>query len=408
MEARADVQRRYQDALEALVADLEQDYYVLAAFVYGSVARGEEWERSDVDLAIVMRDGLERLEPYRWLDKDGINVSANLVPRSEFKRSMDGALQGSILHAIRSHAKLLFCKDEPTIGLHPHDNQRMISTLRKLRDIGNSVVVVEHDEETIRAADHIIELGPGPGADGGEVVAQGTLDDILCNPRSLTGQYLQGTLEIPIPKARRSPNGKNLVILGAQENNLRDIRVVIPLGVFTCVTGVSGAGKSSLIHEILYKGLYSVFHDSRVLPGKHRRIEGIDQISDVIHIDQAPIGRSPRSTPATYIGVHDRIRRLFAQTPDAQARGFKASRFSFNVKEGRCEECGGEGFVRTRLQFMADVESPCLVCKGHAITQRRSRSNTRTRASPTCSTCRSRKGLSSLLISVPSPTSCAR
>jgi excinuclease ABC subunit A len=216
----------------------------------------------------------------------------------------------------------------------------------------------------MRAADHIIELGPGPGAHGGEVVAQGTLDDVLCNPHSLTGQYLKGTLEIPLPEARRSPNGKNLVIRGARENNLRDLDVTIPLGVFVCITGVSGAGKSSLIHEILYKGLYSVFHDSRVLPGKHRRIEGIDLISDVIHIDQAPIGRSPRSTPATYIGVYDRVRRLFAQTPDAQARGFKASRFSFNVKEGRCEECGGEGFVRTRLQFMADVESPCLVCKG--------------------------------------------
>ena len=259
---------------------------------------------------------------------------------------------------------MLYVLDEPTIGLHPHDNQKMIDTLRQLRDIGNSVVVVEHDEETIRAADHIIELGPGPGAHGGEVVAQGTLDDILGSPRSLTGQYLQGTLEIPLPKQRRSPNGKNLVVRGAEENNLRDIDVTFPLGVLTCITGVSGAGKSSLIHEILYKGLHAVFHDSRTLPGKHRRIEGIEYVSDVIHIDQAPIGRSPRSTPVTYIGVYDRIRRLFAQTPDAQVRGFKPSRFSFNVKEGRCEECGGEGFVRTKLQFMADVESPCLVCKG--------------------------------------------
>ncbi|MFL7808260.1 MAG: excinuclease ABC subunit UvrA, partial [Anaerolineae bacterium] len=259
---------------------------------------------------------------------------------------------------------MLYVLDEPTIGLHPHDNLKMIDTLRQLRDIGNSVVVVEHDEETIRAADHIIELGPGPGARGGEVVAQGTLDDILDSPDSLTGQYLQGTLEIPLPEQRRSPNGKNLVVRGAQENNLRDIDVTFPLGVLTCITGVSGAGKSSLIHEILYKGLHAVFHDNRTLPGKHRRIEGIEHVSDVIHIDQAPIGRSPRSTPVTYIGVYDRIRRLFAQTPDAQVRGFKASRFSFNVKEGRCEECGGEGFVRTRLQFMADVESPCLVCKG--------------------------------------------
>ena len=259
---------------------------------------------------------------------------------------------------------VLYVLDEPTIGLHPRDNLKMIHTLEQLRDIGNSVIVIEHDESTIRAADHIIELGPGPGARGGEIVAHGDLADILHNPNSLTGQYLQGVRHISLPEARRSLNGKHLVVRGAHENNLRDIDVTIPLGLFTCITGVSGAGKSSLIHEILYKKLYSIFHDSRVLPGKHRAVEGVEHVSDIIHIDQSPIGRSPRSTPVTYIGVYDSIRRLYAATPDAQARGYTVSRFSFNVKEGRCEECGGEGVIKTKLQFMADVESPCLVCKG--------------------------------------------
>jgi excinuclease ABC subunit A len=259
---------------------------------------------------------------------------------------------------------MLYVLDEPTIGLHPHDNAKMIDTLQKLRDIGNSVVVVEHDAATIRAADHVIEMGPGPGAYGGEVVAQGTLDDVLHSPRSLTGQYMSGVRHIPLPEERRRSNGANLVVRGARENNLRDLDVTFPLGLFVCITGVSGAGKSSLIHEILYKRLYATFHDSRMLPGRHRCIEGIEHVSDVIEIDQSPIGRTPRSTPATYVGVYDYIRRLFAATPEAQARGYTATRFSYNVKEGRCPECGGEGFVKTKLQFMADVESPCLVCKG--------------------------------------------
>ena len=196
------------------------------------------------------------------------------------------------------------------------------------------------------------------------MVAQGPLDEVLNNAGSLTGQYLRGVRQIALPETRRCFNGENLIIRGAQENNLREIDVAVPLGVFTCVTGVSGAGKSSLVHEILYKKLYSIFHDSRVLPGKHRAIEGVEHLSDIIHIDQSPIGRSPRSIPVTYIGVYDSIRRLFAKTPEAQRRGYTPSRFSFNMKEGRCEECGGEGFIKTKLQFMADVESPCLVCKG--------------------------------------------
>jgi excinuclease ABC subunit A len=259
---------------------------------------------------------------------------------------------------------MLYVLDEPTIGLHPKDNVKMINTLKQLRDIGNTVIVVEHDEATMRAADHIIELGPGPGVRGGEVVAQGQMDDILRHPDSLTGQYLRHVQRIDLPGSRRPPNGKYLTIRGARENNLRDIDVTIPLGTFTCITGVSGSGKSSLIHEILYKKLYAIFHDSRVLPGAHRGIEGVEHISDIVHIDQSPIGRSPRSNPATYIGVYDGIRRLFANTPQAKARGYTVSRFSFNMKQGRCEECSGEGILKTRLQFMADVETPCPVCKG--------------------------------------------
>jgi excinuclease ABC subunit A len=259
---------------------------------------------------------------------------------------------------------MLYVLDEPTVGLHPQDNIKMIDTLQRLRDIGNSVIVVEHDESTMRAADHIIELGPGPGQRGGRVVAEGPMGQILHSTESLTGQYLQGVQRIELPEMRRSPNGKNLIIRGARENNLRDVDAVIPLGVFTCVTGVSGSGKSSLVHEILYKRLYATFHDSRVMPGDHCGIDGLEHVSDVILIDQSPIGRSPRSAPATYIGVYDGIRKLFANTVDARERGYTISRFSYNVKGGRCEECGGEGLLKTRLQFMADVESPCLVCKG--------------------------------------------
>jgi excinuclease ABC subunit A len=259
---------------------------------------------------------------------------------------------------------MLYVLDEPTIGLHPQDNQKMIATLKRLRDIGNTVIVVEHDEETIRAADHILELGPGPGVHGGRVVAQGTLEQILRSPRSLTGQYLSGRRRITGRTERRAGSGQYLVVRGAQENNLKQIDVAIPLGLFTCITGVSGSGKSTLVNEILYKKLYSVFHDSRVLAGRHRAMEGIEHLHDVINIDQSPIGRVATSIPATYIGVYDAIRELFAATPEARARGYTAGRFSFNVKGGRCEECGGQGLVTIHLQFMPDVESPCQACGG--------------------------------------------
>jgi excinuclease ABC subunit A len=283
-----------------------------------------------------------------------------------------GTLSGGEAQRIRLSTQIgsglmgmLYVLDEPSIGLHPKDNEKMIATLRHLRDIGNSVIVVEHDEDTMRAADHIIEIGPGPGVHGGEIVAQGTIEDILASPDSLTGQYLSGRKRIELPESRRKPRkGKSLWIRGARENNLRNVDVEIPLGVFVCITGASGSGKSTLIHDVLYKKLYSIYHDSRVLSGKHDSIEGHEQVSDVILVDQSPIGRNSRSNPATYIGVYDHIRQLFASTDESKARRYTAGRFSFNVKGGRCEECSGEGVITTQLHFMPDVEVPCLVCKG--------------------------------------------
>ena len=259
---------------------------------------------------------------------------------------------------------MLYVLDEPSIGLHPKDNVKMIETLRRLRDIGNTVIVVEHDESTIRAADHIIELGPGPGVHGGEVVVQGELETILDCPESLTGLYMSGQREIPLPEQRRNLNGTFLSITGASENNLKHIDVDIPIGMLICITGASGSGKSTLVNEILYKRLYSLYHDSRTLYGAHDELEGHQHLNDVINIDQSPIGRSPRSNPATYIGFYDNIRKLFASTPLSLDRGYTASRFSFNVKGGRCEECHGEGTITTKLHFMPDVEVVCPTCKG--------------------------------------------
>jgi excinuclease ABC subunit A len=259
---------------------------------------------------------------------------------------------------------MLYVLDEPSIGLHARDNRRMIQTLQRLRDIGNTVIVVEHDEATIRAADHVVELGPGPGVHGGEVVAQGTLAEILADPRSLTGRFLSGRERTVAPAVRRAPSGPALVVRGARENNLKQIDVAIPLGLLVCVTGVSGSGKSTLVNEILYKKLYSVFHDSRVLPGAHDAVEGIEHLRDVVEVDQTPIGRTPTSNPATYVGVWDAIRALFAATPESRRRGYTAGRFSFNNKGGRCEVCAGRGLITTSLQFMPEVEVLCQACKG--------------------------------------------
>jgi excinuclease ABC subunit A len=264
---------------------------------------------------------------------------------------------------------MLYVLDEPSIGLHPKDNVKMIETLKRLRDLGNTVIVVEHDADTIRAADHVIELGPGPGVHGGKIVAEGPLKKILQDGQSLTGKYLSGKRIIAIPDERRPASGKSIVVRGARQNNLKNIRVEIPLGQFVCVTGASGSGKSSLIHDIVYKRLYSLLHDSRVFAGAHDELTGGELISDVIDIDQSPIGRSSRSNPATYIGFYDAIRTLFAETSQARKRGFTASTFSFNVKGGRCEECSGEGTITTQLSFMPDVEVLCPTCKGARYNQ---------------------------------------
>ncbi len=254
--------------------------------------------------------------------------------------------------------------DEPSIGLHQRDNDRLIATLKHLRDLGNTVIVVEHDEDTMRAADCIVDIGPGAGSEGGEVVAVGTAEEIMAHPRSITGQYLSGKLKIAVPKKRRTPNGW-LKVLGAAEHNLKNIDVSFPLGVFTCVTGVSGSGKSSLVNEILYKNLARQLNRARTIPGKFRAMEGLEQLDKVIAIDQSPIGRTPRSNPATYTGVFDMIRDLFAGTPDAKARGYSKGRFSFNVKGGRCEACQGDGIVKIEMNFLPDVYVPCEVCGGH-------------------------------------------
>ena len=253
--------------------------------------------------------------------------------------------------------------DEPSIGLHQRDNDRLLASLMKLRDLGNSLIVVEHDEDTMRAADCIVDIGPGAGEHGGQLVAMGTAEDLMKNENSVTGAYLSGKLKIPVPSERRQPTGF-LTIKGAAENNLKNIDVKIPLGIMTCITGVSGSGKSSLINEILYKHLARDLNRARVIPGKHKDILGVDQLDKVINIAQSPIGRTPRSNPATYTGVFDQIRDLFAATADAKARGYKKGRFSFNVKGGRCEACSGDGIIKIEMHFLPDVYVPCEVCKG--------------------------------------------
>jgi excinuclease ABC subunit A len=259
---------------------------------------------------------------------------------------------------------MLYVLDEPSIGLHPKDNVKMIATLESLRDIGNTVIVVEHDEDTIRAADHIVEMGPGPGVHGGEVVVQGTLDDVMRAKASPTGQYFSGKREIALPMQRRKGTGKMLTIRGARENNLKSIDVAIPLGRLVAITGASGSGKSTLINEVLYKALWKRLVDTRTLPGDHDGVDGIDHVHKVVNIDQSPIGRNSRSNPATYIGFYDDIRDLFTRAPLSVERGYKPGRFSFNVKGGRCEECQDEGVITTQLYFMPDVEVTCAVCKG--------------------------------------------
>ena len=282
-----------------------------------------------------------------------------------------GTLSGGEAQRIRLATQIgsglvgvLYILDEPSIGLHQRDNIKLIEALKRLKDLGNTLVVVEHDEETILSADHVVDIGPGAGEHGGKVVAQGTPVEIMKNPDSITGQYISRAKKIDIPKDRREGNGQFIEIKGAAQNNLKDIDVEIPLGKFTCVTGVSGSGKSSLINEILYKGAHGKLSKKFMFAGKYDKIEGLENIDKVIAIDQKPIGRTPRSNPATYTGVFTDIRDLFANTPESKARGYKPGRFSFNVKGGRCEACSGDGIVQIEMHFLADVYVPCEVCGG--------------------------------------------
>jgi excinuclease ABC subunit A len=259
---------------------------------------------------------------------------------------------------------VVYILDEPSIGLHQRDNDKLLATLKHLRDLGNTLIVVEHDEDTMLEADCVVDIGPGAGEHGGKLVGIGTAKDLMENENSITGAYLSGRLKIPVPQQRNTPSGF-LTVRGAKQNNLKNIDVKIPLGVMTCVTGVSGSGKSSLVNEILYKGLARKLNHARTIAGTHREILGVEQLDKVIDIDQSPIGRTPRSNPATYTGVFDQIRDLFAATADAKARGYKKGRFSFNVKGGRCEACAGDGIIKIEMHFLPDVYVPCEVCHGH-------------------------------------------
>ena len=395
----ANVERRYEES-ESDMVRIELEAYMLA--VACSACGGHRLKPESlavtidgrnigqlVDLAITeslaffdtvpVRDaeraiGLDReiagpiLKEVRERLRFLVDVGLDYLTLGRSAESLSGGEAQRIRLATQIGSRLvgvLYILDEPSIGLHQRDNARLLSTLEQLRDLGNTVIVVEHDEETMRAADHVIDMGPGAGKHGGEVIAEGTVDEIIRNPRSITGKYLSGECEIPVPAARRAPDAKRAIrIQNAREHNLRNVDAEIPLGLFVAVTGVSGSGKSTLIEDILHQSLARHFYRARVIPGLHDRITGLEHIDKVIDIDQSPIGRTPRSNPATYTGLFTPIRELFAELPEAKIRGYGPGRFSFNVKGGRCESCQGDGLVKIEMHFLPDVYVPCDVCKG--------------------------------------------
>ncbi|MCI8955992.1 MAG: excinuclease ABC subunit UvrA [Eubacterium sp.] len=322
----------------------------------------EELRLTETQMAI----GKEILKEIKGRLQFLIDVGLDYLSLSRATGTLSGGEAQRIRLATQIGSGLVgvaYIMDEPSIGLHQNDNEKLLKTLQHLRDLGNTLIVVEHDEDTMLAADYVVDIGPRAGEHGGEVIAAGTAKQIMKNRKSITGQYLSGKLQVPVPEVRRKPSGY-IEVKGAQENNLKNVNVKVPLGVFTCVTGVSGSGKSSLVNEILYKSLAKQLNRARTIPGKHKKIEGVEQLDKIINIDQSPIGRTPRSNPATYTGMFDMIRDLFAATMDAKERGYKKGRFSFNVKGGRCEACSGDGILKVEMHFLPDVYVPCEVCGG--------------------------------------------
>ncbi len=322
----------------------------------------EELKLTDTQMAI----GKEILKEIKGRLQFLIDVGLDYLSLSRATGTLSGGEAQRIRLATQIGSGLVgvaYIMDEPSIGLHQNDNEKLLKTLQHLRDLGNTLIVVEHDEDTMLAADYVVDIGPRAGEHGGEVIAAGTAKQIMKNRKSITGRYLSGKLQVPVPEIRRKPSGY-IEVKGAQENNLKNVNVKVPLGVFTCVTGVSGSGKSSLVNEILYKSLAKQLNRARTIPGKHKKIEGVEQLDKIINIDQSPIGRTPRSNPATYTGMFDMIRDLFAATMDAKERGYKKGRFSFNVKGGRCEACSGDGILKVEMHFLPDVYVPCEVCGG--------------------------------------------
>ena len=385
------VQRRYR---ETGAESMKAEYESFMHFTPCQTCKGQRLKKES--LAVTIGDKniheltemsvvdelkyIEELKLTSQQEKIGKEIIKEIKGRLSFLRDVGldylcltratGTLSGGEAQRIRLATQIgsglvgvAYIMDEPSIGLHQNDNEKLLKTLKHLRDLGNTLVVVEHDEDTMRAADYLVDIGPRAGSHGGEVVAVGTAEDVMNNPNSITGKYLKGEIKIPVPEKRREPKGW-IKVVGAKENNLKDIDVEFPLGVLTCVTGVSGSGKSSLVNEILHKSLAKKLNRARTIPGKHKKIEGVEQLDKIIDIDQSPIGRTPRSNPATYTGMFDMIRDLFAATVDAKERGYKKGRFSFNVKGGRCEACSGDGILKVEMHFLPDVYVPCEVCDG--------------------------------------------